>query len=136
MTAHTPGPDELPPCPFCGSPCKIESTPPQSRIEENALRGEIYGATFTLRIGYNSTHLHTQSGSQANPVECLRKAIGVFIDELARVQRCPRQRALMQIVPAPKRGTECHTSPTGNHIVDTSMESGPHNCFHCERPMP
>lgn len=35
----------------------------------------------------------------------------------------------------PKRGTECAHSPTGYHIVDTSMESGPNNCFHCERPM-
>ncbi len=33
------------------------------------------------------------------------------------------------------RGTECPSSPTGNHIVDTSMESGPNNCFHCEAPM-
>jgi hypothetical protein len=30
------------------------------------------------------------------------------------------------------RGTECPSSPTGFHIVDTSMESGPNNCFHCE----
>lgn len=41
----------------------------------------------------------------------------------------------LQIVPAPKRGTECANSPTGFHIVDISMESGPNNCFHCERPM-
>lgn len=33
-------------------------------------------------------------------------------------------------------GTECPHSPTGYHIVDTSMESGPNNCFHCEAPMP
>lgn len=54
----------------------------------------LYGATFTLSIGYNHTHLHTQSGSLADPVECLRKAIGALTDEMARVQRCPRQRAL------------------------------------------
>lgn len=34
------------------------------------------------------------------------------------------------------RGTECPHSPTGNHIVDTSMESGPNNSFHCEAPIP
>ena len=45
------------------------------------------------------------------------------------------QDAGLQIVPAPKRGTECPSSETGFHIVDTSMESGPNNCFHCERPM-
>lgn len=33
------------------------------------------------------------------------------------------------------RGAECLHSPTGNHIVDSSMESGPNNCFHCEAPM-
>lgn len=31
---------------------------------------------------------------------------------------------------------ECPSSPAGQHIVDTSMESGPNNCFHCEKPMP
>jgi hypothetical protein len=30
---------------------------------------------------------------------------------------------------------DCPSSPTGKHQVDTSMESGPNNCFHCERPM-
>lgn len=35
----------------------------------------------------------------------------------------------------PIRGTECPTSPTGNHQVDTSMETGPNNCFHCEARM-
>lgn len=29
------------------------------------------------------------------------------------------------------RGTECPHSPTGSHIVVTSMESGPNNCFYC-----
>lgn len=33
------------------------------------------------------------------------------------------------------RGTECPSSPTGRHIADTSMESGPNNCFHCEGKM-
>lgn len=31
---------------------------------------------------------------------------------------------------------ECALSPTGGHQVDTSMESGPNNCFYCEKPMP
>ncbi len=35
-----------------------------------------------------------------------------------------------------KCGTECPYSHDGFHHVDTSMESGPNNCFHCERPMP
>ena len=30
---------------------------------------------------------------------------------------------------------DCASSPDGKHQVDTSMESGPNNCFHCERPM-
>lgn len=38
----------------------------------------------------------------------------------------------LQIVPASKRGTECPSSHDGFHHVDTSMESGPNNCFHCE----
>jgi hypothetical protein len=36
----------------------------------------------------------------------------------------------------PRRGAECSLSYDGRHHVDTSMESGPRNCFHCERPMP
>ncbi|WHO40842.1 hypothetical protein PMI04_009740 [Sphingobium sp. AP49] len=31
---------------------------------------------------------------------------------------------------------ECPSSPDGRHQVDTSMESGPNNCFHCEASMP
>lgn len=30
---------------------------------------------------------------------------------------------------------ECPNSPFGRCQVDTSMESGPNNCFHCERSM-
>lgn len=30
---------------------------------------------------------------------------------------------------------ECPLSPTSRHQVDTSMESGPNNCFYCERAM-
>jgi hypothetical protein len=30
---------------------------------------------------------------------------------------------------------ECALSPFGCHQVDTSMESGPNNCFYCEQPM-
>lgn len=37
--------------------------------------------------------------------------------------------------PEKSRATECPSSPNGRHQVDTSMESGPNNCFHCERPM-
>lgn len=37
--------------------------------------------------------------------------------------------------PAPSVLPECASSPDGKHQVDTSMESGPNNCFHCEAPM-
>lgn len=37
--------------------------------------------------------------------------------------------------PAPAVDAECPSSPDGRHQVDTSMESGPNNCFHCEVPM-
>jgi len=30
---------------------------------------------------------------------------------------------------------ECANSPNGRHQVDTTMESGPYNCFYCERSM-
>lgn len=30
---------------------------------------------------------------------------------------------------------ECPSSPDGRHQLDTSMESGPRNCFHCEARM-
>lgn len=32
-------------------------------------------------------------------------------------------------------GPECPSSPTRAHIVDTSMESGSNNCFHCGERM-
>jgi hypothetical protein len=41
----------------------------------------------------------------------------------------------LEIVAKAKRGTDCPSSHDGYHHVDTSMESGPNNCFHCERPM-
>lgn len=41
----------------------------------------------------------------------------------------------LEIVPVAQRGTDCPSSHDGFHHVDTSMESGPYNCFHCERPM-
>lgn len=31
---------------------------------------------------------------------------------------------------------ECGSSPSGRHQVDTTMESGPSNCFHCGEKMP
>lgn len=65
-----------------------------AKSSEQKLLSEAYGATFTLHIGYDHTYLHTQSGHMADPVECLRKAIGALTDEMARVQRCPRQKAL------------------------------------------
>jgi hypothetical protein len=36
---------------------------------------------------------------------------------------------------APKVASECPTSPDGRHQVDTSMEEGPNNCFHCSAKM-
>lgn len=33
------------------------------------------------------------------------------------------------------QGAECPHSPDGRHQVDTSMESGPNNCFHCDKSM-
>lgn len=32
-------------------------------------------------------------------------------------------------------GKQCPASRDGRHHVDTSMESGPNNCFHCEADM-
>ena len=65
-----------------------------AKSEEQTSPSEVYGATFTLRIGYDHAHLHTQSGQLADPVECLRRAISELTDEMARVQRCPRHKAL------------------------------------------
>lgn len=35
----------------------------------------------------------------------------------------------------PNGEPECPSSHDGRHHVDTTMESGPYNCFHCERSM-
>ena len=44
--------------------------------------------------------------------------------------------AVVEVPPPFNRGDECHASHDVRCHVDTSMESGPNNCFHCERPMP
>ena len=36
---------------------------------------------------------------------------------------------------AERKVTECLNSPNGRHQVDTSMESGPNNCFYCDADM-
>jgi hypothetical protein len=38
--------------------------------------------------------------------------------------------------PAIPEAEQCPSHPGHRCQVDTSMESGPSNCFHCERPMP
>jgi len=35
----------------------------------------------------------------------------------------------------PSEADQCPNHPGHRCQVDTSMESGPNNCFHCERPM-
>lgn len=41
----------------------------------------------------------------------------------------------LAIVTKPKRGNDCADSPDGRHHPDTSMESGPNNCFYCENDL-
>lgn len=43
--------------------------------------------------------------------------------------------AIVEVPPPFNRGDECPNHPGHRCQVDTSMESGPNNCFHCERPM-
>ena len=43
--------------------------------------------------------------------------------------------AIVEVPPPFNRGDECPNYPGHSCQVDTSMESGPNNCFHCERPM-
>jgi hypothetical protein len=50
------------------------------------------------------------------------------------------KRALLQAPPPTDEGVagatpECPNSPNFRHQVDTSMESGPNNCFYCEKSM-
>lgn len=66
-----------------------------ARSDESELLDNANGAVFTLTVGWGDrTHLHTQAGILTDPAECLRKAIKAFEDELSRVERCPRERAL------------------------------------------
>ena len=44
--------------------------------------------------------------------------------------------AMMAVREREKLPTECPQSPSGRHEVDTSMGSGPSNCFYCESKMP
>lgn len=43
--------------------------------------------------------------------------------------------AIVEVPPPFNRGDECPNYPGHSCQVDTSMESGPYNCFHCERSM-
>lgn len=45
------------------------------------------------------------------------------------------KRGTFEVIGKKRRGTECPSSHDGFHHVDTSMESGPNNCFHCEGKM-
>lgn len=68
-----------------------------ARSEESRLLDSANGAVFTVRVDWQgSTSLHTQSGFLSDPVACLRAAMGAFEYELARVENCPRYRALAQ----------------------------------------
>lgn len=46
-----------------------------------------------------------------------------------------RPEELRKVADGADETAECPHSPTGQHQVDTSMESGPNNCFLCEQPM-
>ena len=68
---------------------------------------------------------------------------GVTIEPLSRYRddaertkaECDRLLATLHTPPPVATARECPTAPDGGHQVDTSMESGPNNCFHCEAPM-
>ena len=56
-------------------------------------------------------------------------------DRSAKCYTYDAREALKGVDPDPER--ECPVSPleSGKHQVDTSMESGPNNCFFCEQAM-
>ncbi len=66
--------------------------------------------------------------------------IGVGITECAVIEADgPEYETVWRMIEArvyaSSPDAQCPQSPTGRHIVDTSMESGPNNCFHCDKPM-
>lgn len=64
-----------------------------AKSDEEPLLDKAYGAVFTVTVGYERTHVHTQAGLLTDPVECLSKAIEALVSEMASVQRCPRHKA-------------------------------------------
>lgn len=66
-----------------------------ARSDHSELLDDAYGAVLTIRIGWDGfASVHTQSGLLADPTECLRKGIEELASEMARVQRCPRHKAV------------------------------------------
>jgi len=90
-----------------------------------AVFDELRGLTVAERIitARSDAELR-KAGNDA--IEALRAA-------LSRAQ-APASQPLGSITNPPAT-RECANSPDGKHQVDTSMESGPSNCFHCEQPM-
>jgi hypothetical protein len=72
-----------------------------AKSSQSALLDRAYGAVFKITVGHDHTSIHTQSGFQSSPVECLNKAIGALQEELSKVAKCPRYRELASY---PKQG--------------------------------
>lgn len=60
---------------------------------------------------------------------------GEWRDNGHRADASTRESLIIEIDAWFDENAECSNSPDGRHQVDTSMESGPNNCFHCEAPM-
>ena len=83
-----------------------------ARSDASDLLDEAYGAKFTVTVGWDEfTHVHTQTGLIAEPVLALQKAIGALVDELARVQRCPRHRAITRDSDGSPKGGDAKAAP-------------------------
>lgn len=72
-------------------------------------------------------------------IEAAKICQPLYVGELVvgkRIDGLRAARALIdEMLAELTRGTECPLSPNGRHQVDTSYESGPYNCFHCEARM-
>lgn len=68
----------------------------------------------------------------AEAVQCIENEGPMAADHMARDTTWEAYRDALS---TPATAQECSASPSGYHQVDTSMESGPNNCFHCEKPM-
>lgn len=68
-------------------------------------------------------------------VQALARSPSIVTPGTEPVDSAGKRTDTWNLVPGAQPDPECPSSPDGSHQADTSMESGPNNCFYCEADM-